>query len=886
MISYRRSDSAGITGRIFDRLAAHFGSDYVFMDIDAIPLGVDFRKYIDSAMKTMDFLIVIIGPEWLGPRPDGSQRIDSPDDPVRVELEMASRNELRIVPVLVEGANMPPQEALPESLRGVAFLNAANVAPGIDFQNHVDRLIRFLEAAPSSREVPGEFPGERVAGNIPKRLTTVIGRTEDIAAIEAMLQESHLVTITGAGGIGKTRISLEVGRDLQSTYVDGAWFVDLAPLRSSDLVSIEIASTLGVQQTINRPILDAIVEYLKKRNILLVIDNCEHVIAEAAHVIGMILSECPETHILATSRESLGVEGEHVYQLPSLPVPPADAALSPREALNFAAIALFLERAVAANARFALTEENAGTVCEICRRLDGIPLAIELAAARVNVLSPREIRDRLNERFRILTGSSRTLVQRQQTMRAAIDWSFELLAPSERILFSRLAIFAGGCTLEAAESTCAFGEVDQTEILEALSSLVRKSLLVADFDEPETRYKLLESAHAYASEKAASDWDNLSNRLATWVSSFIERAVETGWKVPQEAWLAQIQREIDNIRLALEWSLSSSEHGDTAAQIAGRLAMFWYDAGLQGEGQRWIEAALSRVDEQRAPSIAGRLWRAVALNAIGRTAVTAAEKALVLLGQDGDRRELARANGSLAYALFQVGRFQEADSAAIKALDLYVSENLGDTREYADTLETRATIVRALGLDSEARKLHDQSLAIFVAIGDERGTAIVRGNLAEFEFVNGNVHEALRLVNEAAETFRRLGATTREATALVNAATYHLELGELDEALTAARDALALAQRTEATPIISVALQDIAAVRALGGEAPAAARLIGYVDEWYRREGYEREWSERRIADRITTALRTNLPLEDFGRLHAVGAALTEREAIQEALTQ
>jgi predicted ATPase len=884
LLSYRRSDSAAITGRIFDRLAAHFGSNSVFMDIDTIPYGVDFHNYIDAALKTMDCVIAVIGPAWAGPVGDGTARIASPDDLVRIELETALRNGTRIVPVLVEGAKMPGRSELPESLGEIPSLNAAIVSAGVDFRAQVERLIRSLEGAPRARDAAEDFAPEPVLDNLPKRSDTLIGRATDLAAIESLLPKAGLLTITGTGGIGKTRVALKVASDLRSAYVDGVWFVDLAHLRTPNLVANEIASTLGVPQSPTSAVLATVIDYLRERDVLLVVDNCEHLIDEVAQTVAAILKACPTVQVLATSREQLGVEGEQAYRLPSLSVPSAGSELNSSNALDFAAVALFTHRAMSANSGFVLNDETASVIGDICRRLDGIALAIELAAARVDILSVSEIREHLRERFRILTDGRRTSVERQQTMRATIDWSYDLLSGPEQTLFRRLAIFSGGCTLESAEAICAFSKIKRSDVLISLASLVRKSLINADFQGSATRYCMLESTQAYASEKAASEWEKLSEKMSDWVATFTETAVEQGAKVSQQLWLASVQQEIDNVRFALEWLLASKDRVLVGARIIGLLATFWYDAGLQAEGQRWVDSALALVDEDADPSTAGLLWRAVALNANGNRAVVAAEKAAALLETAGSRVDIAHAQLTLAYSLMQVGRIGEADSAAERGLRLFEACDLQATREYADTLVTRAIIVRGLGLEADARRLFDSSLSIFAVIGDARGEASAKGNLAELEFAAGNTCQALQLTREAADAFHRMGATGREAAALVNAATYHLELKEIDQARCAAHDALRLARRAEDDLIAVVAIQNLACVKALTGEIAAAARLIGYVDEWYRKTGYEREWSEQRVSEIISVAL-TSASAAEIVALRSIGAALTEGDAVSAALT-
>ena len=881
MVSYRRADSAGIAGRIFDRLGAHFGPDSVFMDVDAIPLGVDYRKYIENALATMDFLLVVIGPRWLGERPGGLPRIGDADDPVRIELEMGLKSGVRLIPVLVDAAEMPPRDALPDSLKDFPFVNAAVVASGVDFQMHVDRLIRFIEGTPHTHDAAATFAPPRESGNLPIPLTALIGREREVAAVKALLLESRLVTLTGSGGVGKTRVALQVAKDLQSAYVDGAWFVDLAPLRSPELVANEIASTLSIQQTPDHPVLDSITAYLRERDALLVVDNCEHLVPEVSSVVEAILKKCPVVRVLATSREQLGIEGERAYRVPPLSMPESGEELTSVQAAEFAAVSLFTERATSVNPDFALTDRNASLVADICRRLDGIALAIELAAARTDVLSVRDIRDRLAERFRVLTAGQRTAVPRQQTMRAAIDWSYDLLSRVERTLLNRLAVFAGGCTLEAAETICGFADSEKADILEGLSSLVRKSLVIADFGDGGTRYRMLESTRAYAAEKAQSEWAALSKRHAEWIEALTASALQRGSHLPQQAWLESLECELDNIRLALSWSLAEEKDANLAACVLADLAYFWYDAGIPVEGQKWIDAALARVDEHDDPLIAGRLWRSVAINGIGRSSVEAAQKAIDLFEARGDQRELATANNALAFGLFQVSRIEEADVASRRAVQLYEACGLQGTRQYADMLAIRAMILRALGSDAEARQLFSASVAIFVEIGDERGAASVKGNLAELEFANGNAREALQLAIEAGEAFHRLGAATREAAALVNAASYRLELREVEEARQAALSALEIARRTKDAPIIAVAIQNLAAVKALRGEAEQAARFLGFVDEWYRREGYEREWGERRVSELLIATLESHLSHDELAKSLAAGALLNQDDLVR-----
>ncbi len=338
---------------------------------------------------------------------------------------------------------------------------------------------------------------ETLPNNLPQQLTALIGRDEVVAEVETQMTQCRLVSLVGTGGVGKTRVALQVGANLLDGSEDGVWFIDLAPLSDPGFVAGTIASTLGVREVHERPLLETLVDYLKRKRLLLILDNCEHVIEEAAKVADTIVRGCPEVRVLATSREPLRIAGERAFPMPTLALPAPDATLAVEDAGTFGAVALFAERAAAADDRFALSVENLPVVLEICRRLDGIALAIELAAARVKMLTPRQLAQNLDERFRVLTGGSRTALPRQQTMRALIDWSFDLLSASEQRLFGRLSIFAGGWTLAEVSSVCsdeqlAGGALDRWEVFDLLSSLVEKSLVVAEPAGEEQRYRLLE----------------------------------------------------------------------------------------------------------------------------------------------------------------------------------------------------------------------------------------------------------------------------------------------------------------------------------------------------------------------------------------------------------
>jgi len=386
------------------------------------------------------------------------------------------------------------------------------------------------------------------AHNLPQQLTSFVGREQEVSEIAARLREHRLVTVVGAGGVGKTRVAVQLGADVLDGYSDGAWLIDLAPLAHQDMVENAILSALQLPSSTGSA-LDVIIAYLRGRRLLLLLDNCEHVITRARHVADKVMEACLSVRILATSRQALEAAGEHVYPLPSLAVAP-DPLLRTRDALGCGAVALLVDRALEANPGFALSDDNVHDVVEICRRLDGIPLAIELAAARTNVLTPRQIAQRLDQRFRLLTGGRPGALPRHQTMTALIDWSYDFLTSREQRFFETLSVFMGGCTLEAATDVCAEGGEDDVDLIDLITSLVTKSLLVAEIVGGEQRYRLLQSSRHYARDKLASrdGQHEVDRRHAVTYLELAER-LEAAWSTtPELEWLPRKRKLRTGVR--------------------------------------------------------------------------------------------------------------------------------------------------------------------------------------------------------------------------------------------------------------------------------------------------------------------------------------------------
>jgi predicted ATPase/class 3 adenylate cyclase len=725
---------------------------------------------------------------------------------------------------------------------------------------------------------------ESLPNNLPRQVTPLIGRERDVADVKALLRRHALVTLVGSGGVGKTRLALQVGAELLDQYPDGVWFVDLAPISDPELVSSVTAQALGMRQQEGRRVDESIPPWLERKKLLLIFDNCEHVLEIVASQADAILKTAQDVRIVTTSRQALDIGGEAVVRIPSLDVPHTIADLTAATVTEFAAVALFVARATLADRSFTLTDDTAPIVAEICRRLDGIPLAIELAAARVKVLSVPHLAERLNERFKILTGGSRSALPRQKTLSALLDWSYDLLTPQEQLLFARLGVFAGGFSLDAATAVCSGEDLDEIQILDLLSSLTDKSLVVADTSGEQERYRLLESTAAYALEKvnASGERETLARRHAEYFRDQARAADERHGTGSTFAWLAGVELELDNDRAALTWALTHGNDAVLGGAIAGALSGLWANAGLTVEGRYWIGLALERVNDAEHPQIAARLWQALGVLSSGQRSHDAAERAMRLYASVGDVRGTARARRWLASALMQMGRLDEAQATIEQALA--TARACGDTLDVANCLDTQANIEGDRGDVRAARELRAQALAAYKAVGDELGIAAVLSNLAELEFADGHAEQALRAVSEALEIYVGGKNATNMAAGHTNSAAYRIALGDLTAARDAAHKGLRMARQARSELLIAIALQHLALLAGLGGDARRAAQLLGYVDAQYTALGLQREPTEQWGYDKLMAALRETLSADEIARLAADGAAWSEDQAVEEAL--
>jgi predicted ATPase/DNA-binding NarL/FixJ family response regulator len=691
--------------------------------------------------------------------------------------------------------------------------------------------------------------------NLPHPMASFIGREREIAEVRRLLTTTRLLTLTGAGGIGKTRLGHEVAAGLLDVFADGVWLVELAALADPMLVPQAVAAVLGVREEPDRPLTATLADALRAERLLLVLDNCEHLIEVCAALAHALLRACPEPRILATSRQALGIVGETTFRVPSLSLAITDDGRSTTDdpalggrrpsptvncLLESEAVRLFAERARATLRTFALTDRNAPAVAEICRRLDGIPLAIELAAARVPVLSPEQIAARLGDRFRLLTGGGPAALPRYRTLRALVDWSQDLLSDEERTLFRQLAVFAGGWTLGAAERVCGgvASRDSRLDVLGLLAGLVDQSLVLAEERDGDVRYRLLETLREYAAEKLRDAGEDaiLRARHRDWFLELAERAEPELLGPRAVEWLDRLERERENLWAALGWCVERGEAGP-GLRLAGALARFWLVRGPYRETRATL-ADLLALPAAQEPAAPMRAARAKALHAAGRLAMrqgdhaaadTHHHEALAIGRQLGDRR-------GVAIALFETGHVARVRGEYAAARRLYeesrrVFEALGEDYWLAQTRRELGVAAYFQGDLATAREHYEASLALFEGLGDELGIVTALNELGEVAFLRGDLESARSLEAASLEMARRIDDKERIAMALAALAGLAAAQDRPTRALRLAAAATALneatGQRNSPAWHATVERWLEPARRALSAEASLAAQAAG-----------------------------------------------------------
>ncbi|MDQ6825094.1 MAG: NB-ARC domain-containing protein [Candidatus Eremiobacteraeota bacterium] len=762
-----------------------------------------------------------------------------------------------------------------------------------DLGEHQLRDLAFPEqvyqlVAPGVTDI---FPPLRSLGvlpnNLPRQATVFVGRDQELADIKALLTKSQIVTIVGTGGVGKTRTALQVGADLLDGSGDGVWFVDLAQVASADYVVTAIAQVFNLQIQSDRDLLDDVRAHLKNKRLLLILDNCEHVVAEATRAVAAIVKDCRGVVVLATSREGLNVHGEQVYKMPSLAIPPAGSTPTAAEALTYGAIALFVARAAALDAQFSLSDDKAPIVADICRRLDGIALAIELAAARVTILNLKQLSQRLDERFRLLTGGDRTALPRQQTMRAAIDWSYDLLSEDERTIFRRLAIFQGGWTLEAASDICSDDLLDEFKIFDIISSLVNKSLVMVEFDAETQRYRFLESLRQYGIEhlRKQGEFDAVARRHARYFADY-GRQVAAKWQlVPELSWLALIEAELDNVRAALQWCLDQGNDPMLGAELAERFWAYWFGRSLQ-EGRHWVEAARASVTPESNPALSVAIDLALSrilINFSWEEALAACHRALAGARALGDQRALSRALFYVGEAQLFAKQLDEAEAALTEARDM--ARRAGDQYREASARQLLGRLyIDRKQLDT-AREHLTVSMRFYEKRGAERNRGIALVYQAVLERAAGDLPRAIELTREANRMAQTLGDRTLEMLAQSSTAACLVAAERFAEAKATTRAALLLAREEGLGAALASALQTCVALANHDRDFDRAARLFGYTEKIEADRtrlpgnaffGFDPSW--------LLGPLRDHLSDERLRILMAEGATLSEAQGFEEAL--
>ena len=739
--------------------------------------------------------------------------------------------------------------------------------------------------------LPSEFPALRsldsLPNNLPLQVTSFLGRDEDIAEVKKLLEKTRLLTLAGTGGVGKTRLALQVGAEVLDKHPDGVWLVDLAGLQDPDLVISETASVLGVRVGADRALTESIIYALKPKRTLIIFDNCEHLITAAAHVAAAIIKGAPQVRVMATSREALGIGGEVVHRVNSLAVPQSSTGITAQNATQYGALALFVDRATAANTRFTLNDADARVLADICRSLDGIPFAIELAAARVKVMSVSHLAERLKERFRILTGGDRTALPRQQTMRALVDWSYNLLNERERTILNRVAVFAGGWTLEAASDICADDSTESWEILDLISSLVDKSLVVVEMGGTSERYRLLESTWQYAREKLseASESERLNRKHAGYFLK-LAQAADTAWpSTPSTAWLAALEPELANFRAAMGWALVDKHDVALGAALAGALKELWAGVGSRVEGLRWIKLALDALSDDQSTLTSAHLWLGLAINneGVGADGEEAGQRALTQAQALDDKGLTAVALAFCAFGLDRRGRFDEAEATYLKAAPLL--RETGNKKQLARVLSWWSIIHFIRGNSEAARKGFSEALGFARSFDDEVLMATVLGNLAELAFAEGDVDKAISTHDEALALRLKTKNADGIANAYCNLAAYWLARNDNGKTRENGRHAIHWGREAQAHLLIAYATQHLAVVGAQEGRAQGAARLLGYVEEAIRKAEFAREPTEKWSYKKLMAELQQHLKDGEISALVAEGAGWTEDQAVAEALT-
>lgn len=778
--------------------------------------------------------------------------------------------------------------------------------------------------------------GETKRDNLPLQLTRLIGRESDVRDAQALVNTHRLVTLVGAGGVGKTRLALAVAQELRDHFSNGVWWVDLAPLSNDALILQSIASALGVRESSGAPLLESLSTFLKGKSLLLVLDNCEHLIPSARGIAETLLRSSPQLRILATSRQTLRLKGEQVCQVHPLDVPRLHEPDGVSVMMQYPAIQLFVDRACGAFASFALNQENANAVLQICQRLDGIPLALELAAARTNLLTPREIAARLGDTFLLLTHGDANALPHHQTLHATMEWSYATLSPREQTLFRRLSVFAGGFTVDAVESVCADGEsagsddeISRSAILDLLSNLMDKSLVTSFSDDHTPRLRLLEPTRLYTREKLeqASESNSVRDRHLEFYVAYAEKSEPQLRGIEQDDWLDRLNEIHDNLRAAAEWA-QSPERAEKGLRLVGALSCFFL---LQGYWSEWRVRAEELLN--LAQSAGKSLIRAKALIAVA-----------LLADNQGDMKgsieylneaiAIAREHGPLgkpllAWALTELSLYPFANKPSViqdaTAESWCLVQDLGDKWITATWLHYKGHEFQAQNNFSMARILYQQSRELFLFVGDKRNAVLLFRDMAQLNFLEGDystartqieetlaffrahkdwkeVQKELRMLGEIAQVTgdyelaeekyeaslalsREMGDEPHTGVVLSYLGMVALRHGDALRARTLFEEELKLAQETGITADVVKAVERFALLAAAQNQALHAAELLGYVEKQDQELAIPKKPTDASEYKEILAFIYSAADRKKIRAAWECGASMTKERAIELALS-
>ncbi|MFY9781008.1 MAG: adenylate/guanylate cyclase domain-containing protein [Candidatus Baltobacteraceae bacterium] len=714
--------------------------------------------------------------------------------------------------------------------------------------------------------------------NLPQQPTSFIGRESELRELAQGLEKARLLTLLGPGGVGKTRLALQLGGELLERFPDGVWFVDLAPIADPTLVAAQTASVVGAPVAPGRPARDAVVAGLRYRKTLLIFDNCEHVAAATAELIDAILRNAAEVRAIATTRHALEFDGEVVFRVDSLALPPADARLDVQSALDHSAIALFVERGRAATGNFALTERNLGSVVEICRRLDGLALALELAAPKLSVLDPQQLAARLDQRFRLLSGGKRTSLPRQRTLRALIDWSYDLLDAREQGLFRRLSVFAGGWTLDAATAVCS-DDRDEWDVFELLSALVAKSLVNTERHGEQQRFRMLESTRVYAREhlEQSGEGEEAAQRHAAFYAAYMQAQRPLLAAMDERAWQGAVLAELDNVRAAFEWTIVQNHDPHTGLAMLAEVQRQRLVAQAD-ERTRWFELAAKAAQRIDDPPLVAAILRLYAGMLIGtgrplalRTA--AADAAVAASEAIGDPVALADALGLLASCLQSASRIDDAEERLRAAWSALESQDAPELKAkiltgWAANELYRGDLERARLRFNEALRMAGPKTLIY---------ATILYALGELEFAAGNLEQARVSALEGKRCLLELHVPWDLALVNCNLAGYALALNDAEVARESLKEAMTVFHDVGDT---ANALGHCALLAGLTGDHLLAARLAGYSIVQFASLGIVREGTEQSGFERLDALLHEHLEHAMLQRVMDEGASMSHDEAV------